>query len=58
MRALSRHANGEKAIIAPVHRMIISRVAIIALVLVIGAGIARAEVKLVQMKIAGYLCGN
>ncbi len=38
--------------------MITFRVVISALMLVIGAGIARAEVKMVQMKIAGYLCGN
>ena len=31
---------------------------VIVLMLVIGAGVALAEVKMVQMKIAGYLCGN
>ena len=34
------------------------RVMIGMLLLVLGAASARAEVKTVQMKIAGYLCGN
>ena len=38
--------------------MITFRVMIIALMFAISASIARAEVKMVQMKIAGYLCGN
>ena len=34
------------------------RVMLSVLLLVLGASSARAEVKTVQMKIAGYLCGN
>lgn len=30
----------------------------LALLLIVTAELARAEVKTVQMKIAGYLCGN
>ena len=38
--------------------MITVRVVIGLLMLVFSASITRAEVKVVQMKIAGYLCGN
>ena len=38
--------------------MITVRAMIGLLMFAFGAGIARAEVKMVQMKIAGYLCGN
>jgi len=58
MKATISTPHRPKAIIAPVHRIMIPGVLIITLMLVIGAGIARGEVKTVQMKIAGYLCGN
>jgi hypothetical protein len=35
-----------------------ARLLISLLLLAGGAGVTRGEVKMVQMKIAGYLCGN